>query len=906
MLGDPVFVSGEVARPRPVPGPGRAFQRPVRSLLPVVLTVAIGTAGVTARLPGQDTPVGCFPPDSTVRLIPGAHYKAGRLHRLILGDHHRDLWTTPLDVSVLNPSAFAGGLTTLCRGGGFQTRSLRFEARDGRQYVFRSVDKDPRTKLPELLQETFVADLLQDQISSHHPGGALVVAPLLDAVGVLNVQPQLVVMPDDSMLGEYRGDFADLLGLIEERPRDAPGGKPGFANSVKIEGTEYVWDRVESSPEDRIDATAYLTARLVDVLVGDWDRHHDQWKWARFPDGDGYLWQPIPRDRDQAFSRLDGLILSIGRYYLPELVSFGDEYPSAFGLTWTGRALDRRFLSELEWPAWESVVGAMQSRLTDAVIDSAVLRLPPEYHDSNGQDIARALHHRRDDLLQFANRYYRLLAREVDIHTTDEDERAVVTRGTEQVRVVIWSSTDADTSAAYFTRTFDADVTKEIRIYLHGGDDHAIVRGRAGRGLVVRVVGGGGDDVLVDSTTGGAYTAFYDHRGDNTFVKGGKTKVDRHEFRPPPRTDFTAPRPPGSCGDSIPELAARDLADPFTDWGITWFPAPTVTVSPDLGLFISAGAIRTRNAFQKAPYGSQIDFRAGYATGAGRFRLLYDADFRELRRKVGASMYLRYSGIEIIRYHGFGNETELTAPNEFYKTTQRQFEVAPAMTVFPVPHLRFALGPVLHHANTVLGQGNFIDIERPYGASAFGQIGARVTVDLDSRDLRAAATRGVHLTGGAALYPALWDVLSTYGAVFAEGATYLTWRVPREMTLALRVGGKKVWGDPPYHEAAFLGGASTVRGYAEQRFAGNAAVYGNAELRTPLTRVSLFLPGELGVFALGDVGRVFQAGETSNQWHGAAGGGLWFAFIERSTTLSLAVAQSDEQRSIYVRAGFMF
>jgi hypothetical protein len=62
----------------------------------------------------------------------------------------------------------------------------------------------------------------------------------------------------------------------------------------------------------------------------------------------------------------------------------------------------------------------------------------------------------------------------------------------------------------------------------------------------------------------------------------------------------------------------------------------------------------------------------------------------------------------------------------------------------------------------------------------------------------------------------------------------------------------------------------------------------------------------LGVFGLGDAGRVWLAGETSDRWHGAAGGGLWIAFISRSNTLSVCGAHSVEGTRLYARAGFAF
>jgi hemolysin activation/secretion protein len=113
-------------------------------------------------------------------------------------------------------------------------------------------------------------------------------------------------------------------------------------------------------------------------------------------------------------------------------------------------------------------------------------------------------------------------------------------------------------------------------------------------------------------------------------------------------------------------------------------------------------------------------------------------------------------------------------------------------------------------------------------------------------------------------------------------------------------------GTYPFHEAAYVGGGTTVRGFPEHRFAGDAALFGNAEVRARLGRVYALLPTEVGVFGLADVGRVFLSGETSDTWHGAAGGGLWFAFLNRASTLTVAAARSAERTGIYVRAGFAF
>src|SRR3989475_10774782 len=130
--------------------------------------------------------------------------------------------------------------------------------------------------------------------------------------------------------------------------------------------------------------------------------------------------------------------------------------------------------------------------------------------------------------------------------------------------------------------------------------------------------------------------------------------------------------------------------------------------------------------------------------------------------------------------------------------------------------------------------------------------------------------------------------------------------MPLQPTLAVRVAGKKVWGTYPLHEAAYVGGATTVRGFVEHRFAGDASVHGNVELRLSLAKVFFLVRTELGLFGLGDAGRVFLSGETSDRGHGAPGGGLRGAFLNRANTVSLAAPHSGQGPRVYLRGGLPF
>ena len=132
--------------------------------------------------------------------------------------------------------------------------------------------------------------------------------------------------------------------MLEERRPAAPEGDPGAFGATKIVNTDDLFERLEKHQDESVDARAFLTARLVDLFLGDWDRHQDQWRWSRPADARAEPWVPIPRDRDQAFARFDGLLLSLARLSVPQLVEFSPTYPSMVGLTWNARVLDRRLL----------------------------------------------------------------------------------------------------------------------------------------------------------------------------------------------------------------------------------------------------------------------------------------------------------------------------------------------------------------------------------------------------------------------------------------------------------------------------------------------------------------------------------------------------------------------------------
>lgn len=847
----------------------------------VGLLLLVGAGLASQALPAQEPAGGPGGRDTTV--VAGAHYAKPGMYRFYFGKQYRELWTTPIRVELLDLDTFAGGLTPTTAGGGFQTKSLRFRGADGFQYGFRSVDKDVDI-LPESFAGTFVEDVVQDQTHSAHPGAPSMLAPLMEGAGIPHTDPRLVVLPDDPKLGEHRERFAGTLGYISRRAITEPG-VPGFGGAVEIVDGDEIFERVQRGPADRVDARAFLYERLFDLLIGDWDRHRGQWGWARLADEEVTNWLPIPEDRDQALVRFDGLGLSLTRYYMPQFVEFGEDYPNIEGLTWNGRELDRRFLVGLEKPTWDSVTAELKFRLTDSVIDGAVRALPPEYYTLDGERLSRALKARRDKLHQAADRFYRLLAAEVDLHATDQAETVLLDRHDDgSVEVTITSTLPrSGRPTPYLRRRFHENETNEIRVFLHGGDDRALVRGR-GYGITLRIVGGGSDELVDSSRVGMVH--FY-ATGDDRVSGPTTVVVDRRPYTPPPKRWET-------------ELPPRD-------WGRRWQGSLWLAAGPDIGLFLGAGANVTHYAFRSLPYGSWSQVRAGYATGAktGRFDLELDTYWSNSR--VHLLTYLLASGVETLRFFGLGNETEVTRLDDYYRVSQRQVTFEQLLVLPLGRKAEIGLGPRVSYFNTREQSGRIIAGLLPYGSDKFGELGVVGAIRLDTRDLPSWPTRGWLIDLGGSVYPAVWDVEETYGEAHGIVRTYLSApSAPLQPTLALRAGGKKVWGRFPFQQAAYIGDQETVRLGRQHRFGGDAALWGNAEVRLGLTRFFLLLPGQIGLFALGDVGRVYLEGEESNRWHWAAGGGVWLSFVGRMATTTLSVAASDERVGVYFGSGFAF
>ena len=136
---------------------------------------------------------------------------------------------------------------------------------------------------------------------------------------------------------------------------------------------------------------------------------------------------------------------------------------------------------------------------------------------------------------------------------------------------------------------------------------------------------------------------------------------------------------------------------------------------------------------------------------------------------------------------------------------------------------------------------------------------------------------------------------------------YASIKDPGNLGAVLRFGGGHIFSKQyEYFQALNMGANNFLRGYRKDRFSGSSIAYASAELRLKLFKSqSYLLPGNVGMLGFYDMGRVWQAGETSKRWHGAYGTGLYY-IPYNLVMMSFTLAFSPEDKLFNFSLGTKF
>ncbi len=849
-------------------------------------------------------PVLLFAKQDSVNVIPGKVYDQSAFHKFIFGNTWRSAWTTEIKVPLLDLDNFAGGLTPIKRGGGQQTKSLRFQGADGKVYKFRSIEKFTDKILQKELLNTIIEVLTKDMFSASHPLSAKMATPIINSVGIMQAKPSIFVMPDDSAaLGEYYTEYKGLLGTLEVHPDDIQDDNiESFGDADKIFGTYKLFEKLMNDNDNQVDDLEFLKARLIDVFLGDWDRHTDQWRWALYKEGKKRYIKPIPRDRDQALCKYDGLVGFGIREVVPQIESCDPEFPKISDLTWSGRYLDRKFLTNINKEEWDSVANFVQLRLTDRVLQEAVSILPKEMFENSAEDLLYTLKQRRDSLKHASEDYYKEIAKYPELWGSDKPEKCIIYFINDSlVNVKIYKTKDFDknkTPIPFIDRTFSTNYTKDVRIFLFDGDDECVVNGQGKADIKFTILGGKGKDDFKDISNiehtflGISYTPtlveFWDDgKKTDTELTGVSVHLKKERKRPKDEVAFFEPE--------------------VRDWGHDWKKGVWFDFNSDDGLFLGGGPILYRYNFNKAPYEIRQHLFAGYSFGLNGAKAEYSLTLPKLLFGFDLNFTTYISELDQSHFFGYANQARNADDlvKDYYKINQTMFHANIRLIERFTDNINLYAGMNVRFSDLDTIAGTYVADNKIYGNKNLWLLDGVVGIEADYRDNILYPEYGFFAKVEDRYTSKVFDNEYDYGNVSFDMRGYYTLNLHKKETIALKVFGSHNVGSYPFFDASFLGGLESLRGYYRYRFASTTTIGLNLETRIQLSRFRFIVPGNFGVAAFYDRGRYYFESEASD-FYDSFGVGAFFTFVEDENVISFYYSLDGEVNSFYFSWGFPF
>jgi hypothetical protein len=830
--------------------------------------------------------------DTTAGTAHAGFDRVSGLHRFLFGENYRKEWSAKTRLPVIHLSTFKGGLRPVKEGGGNQTHSLRLVDKNGMEWVLRSVEKYPDAVLPDNLRKTFVKDIVTDAMSAQHPYSALVVPVIAEAVKVPHAHPVIGVVAPDSTLGSFSKIFAGTICLLEERE---PTGKS--------DNYTYMQEALNADNDNSFDSTTFLRARILDVYLGDWDRHLDQWRFKPEDYGGGKRYTGVPRDRDQVFYTNQGLFpyFESRPYVQPFFEGFNPRIRKVGTLLFTSTMLSVRLLNQFSYAEWMRITNEFVAALTDSVIVEALNQLPQSSNDIRHDDLLKIMKQRRADLPRAMSDYYYFLNKNVFIQTSDKNEYIEISDTLENaMQVKIFKlSNKGEIRQPLFSKTFDPKITKEILFY----------------------TGRGNDSVVVKSAKAPVCLEFTGKEGNKRYdVQKSKKKISVYGMEGGLRfTGDTSRFRKYLSNDSLnTERKLPALFDVF---------APLITggYNPDDGVLLGIsltfyrGISYKTSSFSTRNYASmqQISFSHSFATSA--FNARYRGEWKQTIGKADLIIQATaYSPDNTQNFFGTGNQTPFIksgAYTTYYRSRFNLYKFNPALRWGNKKGNYLTVGPSLeiYTYDSSNNTGRYIatpGATQTYDSATLGRTkvhgGVVVEFSRDKRDSKLLPTEGYSFSARLQGYGGLNDYSKSYGQLFADFVSYKSVDQNNTLVVADRIGGGATLGNAAFYQSMFLGGQGNLLGYRQYRWAGQYMAYNNLEARLKLADFyNYVLPGQLGLIALFDIGRVWQKEDRSNDWHNGMGGGIYYSPAQLAL-IQFVVSYSSEGWYPALAFGFRF
>lgn len=826
--------------------------------------------------------------------------------KTIWGERYRKYYGTKVAAPTVLLDTLFGGLVPVKKGGGHQSKSLRLRDKEGKEYVMRALRKSAELYLQSVafqdqyvledLKETYTQELLEDFYTGSHPYAPFVIGKLSDAVGIYHTNPVLFYVPKQNALGDYNISFGDELYMIEEHAGDGHGNLESFGYANELKSTDSMLEDLRDDERYDVDRKAYLRARFFDMAIGDWDRHVDQWRWAEIKEGKKIIYRPVPRDRDQAFSKMgDGALMNIATRIIPGLKimeGFNEEIRNVKGFNSSPKTyvLDLALLSETTREEWIEEARYLKENLNENDIDKAFKIFPEEIRDSTLMEIKHILLSRLDNIVDTAREYYDILNKYAVVTGTDKDDWFEINRLSKtETEVKVYRNIDGEKKKKFFDKTFSRSSTKEIWIYGLDDDDIFEVRNENKLGgIKVRLIGGQNNDIYdVDNGRG---IKIYDYKSKpNTFDDVQDTRIKLTD-------DYIV--------NTYLPLNIRSSNNQLI---------PTIGFNPDDGVKIGFSNTYIYNAFRQNPFTQRHIIRGSFYFATSGVDLAYTGEFAELFENWNFEVKSRYTTPNFaINFFGFGNNSinmDDELDFDFNRVRIQNFEFSPSLIWRSQLGAKFRTGISYESIAVEETEDRFINtFYQENGEETQNDfVGIHAEYSYENRDNLGFPTLGMSTNVKAGFKDNIGAEGGNFGYVIPSISFDYKVIPSGRLVLATKWKGHfNIGNGYEFYQGASIGGIDGLRGFRNQRFTGKTAYYQNTDLRFSLRKMrTRILPTSLGVFVGYDYGRVWFPNISSNRWHTSYGGGF---FLNGSDILSinLALFNSEDGARFTFGLGFGF
>ncbi|MDO6766916.1 MULTISPECIES: metallophosphoesterase [Cellulophaga] len=828
-----------------------------------------------------------------------------KLHEKIWGKKYRDYYGVKVKAPTVLLDTLFGGLKPVKKGGGHQSKSLRLEAKDGKQYVMRAIRKSAELYLQSMVfQDQYVADdlkdtfgekLLEDFYTGAHPYAPFTTGILSDAVGLFHTNPVLYYVPKQSSLEQYNANFGNELYMIEEHTGDGHGDLKSFGYSNDLKSTDSMLRDLRDDEKYSVDTQLYIRARLFDMAIGDWDRHTDQWRWAEFKDKETkkVVYKPVPRDRDQVFSKMgDGALMNIATRIIPGLrimEGFNEEIRSVRGFNSSPKTyvLDMALLGETNEIDWVKEANLLKINLTPAVIDEALKAMPEEVRDGTIDEIKATLLARLSTIEATAKEYYSILNKFAVVTGTDKDDWFEITRLSDnKTQVKAYRNIGGEKKKLFFNKTFDKQTTKEIWVYGLDDDDLFEVSGEKNNAIRVRLIGGQNNDIYDIETS--KKISVYDYESKkNTLknTKGAKVKL---------MDDYVV--------NTYQPLKLRYSTNQII---------PTIGYNPDDGLKIGFLNTYTYNGFRQNPFTEKHDISASYYFATSGFDIAYTGEFAHIFEGWNLEIDARFTSPNFaINFFGFGNDTDNFDDDLGLDYNRVKFETlrfAPSLVWRGRLGAKLKAGLLIETIEVEETSDRFInEFYQENGTDTRRSFaGAEATYSYENKDNNAFPTLGMGTSLLVGYKRDIDESDSSFGYVVPSIS--FDYKLISNGRLVLATKWKahfNIGDDFEFYQGASIGGNDGLRGFRNQRFTGNTSYYQNTDIRYSFRKMrTSILPTAMGIFGGFDYGKVWLKDVDSDTWHTSYGGGF---FLNATDIISINTALFNSKDGLRFSFGLGF